>query len=1397
MIPLKQSLAGQDVPVRLFNNANNPVTGVTAPTIQVSKSGAALVAVSDGAWTEIGSGCYNIQVDATDTNTVGYLLVIVTGTGFVDAPVLCWVRANTEKDIDDKLGAPAGASVSADIAANLVAVNAVGTAVGLLNDLSALQVENAVWNAARSAHTGATTFGGGVLTEDLNAAAKASVNAEVDAALDTAIPGSPTADSINERIKTLDDNYTVTRAGNLDNLDQALSTTESNIRGSDGDDLKDISDEIAGVSAAIGLLNDLSATQVENAVWDASKAAHTTGTTFGDLGNKIDQSLSATETNIRGADGDDLKDISDEIGLLNNLSAAQVNAEVDTALADINLDHLMAVAATGSDVVDDSVIAQLASKSATADWDTFDNTADSLEALADALAGSGLTAQQVRDAMKLAPTVGAPAVGSVDAHLDTIEADTTAIVAKLPTGTISDFDEASDLVDLNADQSTVTFGTVNALGTTAKADVNAEVDAALDTAIPGSPTADSINERIKTLDDNYTAARAGNLDNLDQAISTTESNLMGTGSRDLTEVYDLVGALNNLSALQVENAVWDAAKSSHTGGTTFGDLGQKVDQAISVTESNIRGTDGDDLKDLSDQMDALQTSIDGISNVTRLSTALPKYMQRPSSGDKAVFVKVALKDTTGQMEDPDNSDIGLKVYNSAGTSRNANLYQDQALTTSLVASLYAGRLKLVKTATGLYEFYYKVNAADAEEELIFDFYWEESSVGLTEFRSSQITDAANDLTAIKLQTDKLTFDGSSRIISNARAISDSTTAADDLEANIGYLDQSLVTMEADIRGTDGDDLKDISDEIAALSIPTVGQIENAVWNAARSGHTNVGSMGETMTDLDTKLPTGTISDFDETSDLVDLNADQSGVTIGTVNALGTTAKADVLAEVNSALNTAVPGSPTADSLFERIQTLDDNYTAARAPNLDNLDQAISTTESNIRGSDGDDLKDLSDQLDAVSTAIGALNNLSAAQVNAEVDTALSDINLDHLMAVAATGADVVDDSAIAQMVSKAGTADWDTFDNTADSLEAIADAMSGSGLTAQQVRDAMKLAPTGGAPAGGSVDAHLDNIETDTTAIVAKLPTGTISDFDETTDKVDLNANQSSVTVGTVTVVDSLGTTAKADVNAEVDAALDTAIPASPTADSINERIKTLDDNYTPARAGYLDDLDAPISTAIADIATNLSAINAVGVLVAGQNDLSALQVENAVWDAVLAAHPNIGSTGLALATAAAGGSPTTIAAAVWDLARAGHTGPTTFGGSIDALDTKLPAGPIAEPGDQMDLVPATLAQLTEYIPRRSVSYDDTGDVLTILAWLEIEGEIVASPTSVAVDVLDEDGTNVFAQLTSSSPQTDGVFKLTQSAPGLTPAKSYQVKVAVVHNAITYTNIKNIVTVGA
>lgn len=61
---------------------------------------------------------------------------------------------------------------------------------------------------------------------------------------------------------------------------------------------------------------------------------------------------------------------------------AEVQSEVDDALVAQKLDHLVAVA-DADDVVDNSIIAKLASKGATADWSGFVNTTDALEALRD------------------------------------------------------------------------------------------------------------------------------------------------------------------------------------------------------------------------------------------------------------------------------------------------------------------------------------------------------------------------------------------------------------------------------------------------------------------------------------------------------------------------------------------------------------------------------------------------------------------------------------------------------------------------------------------------------------------------------------------------------------------------------------------------------------------------------------------------------------------------------------------------------------------------------------------------------------------------------------------------------------------------------------------------------
>lgn len=83
-----------------------------------------------------------------------------------------------------------------------------------------------------------------------------------------------------------------------------------------------------------------------------------------------------------------------------------------------------------------------------ADSDTLETLSDQIDGVG---AGSSLTAQQTRDAMKLAPSAGAPAAGSVDAHLDAIQAQTD---------TIDDIKAVTDALDISA----VTHVTVNDAG---------------------------------------------------------------------------------------------------------------------------------------------------------------------------------------------------------------------------------------------------------------------------------------------------------------------------------------------------------------------------------------------------------------------------------------------------------------------------------------------------------------------------------------------------------------------------------------------------------------------------------------------------------------------------------------------------------------------------------------------------------------------------------------------------------------------------------------------------------------------------------------------------------------------------------------------------------------------
>ena len=71
---------------------------------------------------------------------------------------------------------------------------------------------------------------------------------------------------------------------------------------------------------------------------------------------------------------------------------ADVNAQCDASIETYGLDHLVSAAVIGTDVTNNSIAARLVSSSATADWDDFVNTTDSLQAMRDHIGdGTNLT----------------------------------------------------------------------------------------------------------------------------------------------------------------------------------------------------------------------------------------------------------------------------------------------------------------------------------------------------------------------------------------------------------------------------------------------------------------------------------------------------------------------------------------------------------------------------------------------------------------------------------------------------------------------------------------------------------------------------------------------------------------------------------------------------------------------------------------------------------------------------------------------------------------------------------------------------------------------------------------------------------------------------------------------
>jgi len=306
---------------------------------------------------------------------------------------------------------------------------------------------------------------------------------------------------------------------------------------------------------------DATATVPPQTIRDAMKLAPTAGAPA--VGS-VDAHLDTIE-----ADTDDIQ---------TRIPAALVGGRMDS-----DVGAIQAGAITPAAIATDAIDADALATDAIAEIAGYLETTGPNPHGTGAWTGSVLTTQQIRDSMKLAPTGGAPAAGSVDEALDNIEADTAAggpgpwTTATVPPQTIRD---------------------AMKLAPTVGAPAAGSVDEHLDTI---SADADDIQTRIPAalvggrMDSSVGAVVAGAITALAIATDAIDADALSADA-----IAEIVAALNDLSSADVQAAL--TAQGYTVGRAPKLD---NLDQGLAATELNIRGADGDDLKTLSDQIDAI------------------------------------------------------------------------------------------------------------------------------------------------------------------------------------------------------------------------------------------------------------------------------------------------------------------------------------------------------------------------------------------------------------------------------------------------------------------------------------------------------------------------------------------------------------------------------------------------------------------------------------------------------------------------------------------------------------------------------------------------------------------------------------------------------------------------
>lgn len=322
---------------------------------------------TDGGFLHINDGWYRLDLpDAACASGVAGVQIGGTVTGMVVLAPYIELDVNTAEDVYTRLGAPAGASVSADIAAIEAQTDDIGAA------------------------------GAGLTAIPWNAAWDAEVQSEVADAL--AVYDPPTNAELTAAVANVSvDEIQATAIADLFNTDSG-TTYASAVAGSA---VKEIADNAGGSALTVEAIAD--------AVWDEAQAGHVGAGTFGEVATEVAAILVDTGTTLQGeldgiqADTEDIQ---------SRLPAALVSGRIDASVGAMAA-NVMTAAAAAADLT-----TELQSGLATAaNLATVDTVVDAIKAVTDLLPDAGA----------LSSLATAANLATVDTVVDAVKAKTDSL----------------------------------------------------------------------------------------------------------------------------------------------------------------------------------------------------------------------------------------------------------------------------------------------------------------------------------------------------------------------------------------------------------------------------------------------------------------------------------------------------------------------------------------------------------------------------------------------------------------------------------------------------------------------------------------------------------------------------------------------------------------------------------------------------------------------------------------------------------------------------------------------------------------------------------------------------------------------------------------------------------